>query len=76
MMAMRQPEPACTIMPLCSEGSSPERTSDDLPQPEVPDDRQKSIEAQPPQQIVDLGSRGRRRGDLRPARKDEARGRD
>ena len=41
-------------MPLCSDGIRPERTSDDLPQPDVPIDRQEPVRSEPAQQIVDL----------------------
>jgi hypothetical protein len=33
---MRQLEPAPTMNPLCSAGIRPDRTSDDLPLPDVP----------------------------------------
>ena len=54
MIATRQLDPALTIRPLWSEGISPDRTSDDLPQPEVPIDRQKAAVPELPEQVVDL----------------------
>ncbi len=40
--------------PLWSDGIRPERTSDDLPLPEVPTTERKRLEREPAQQIVDL----------------------
>ena len=45
--------PAPTIRPPCRAGISPERTSDDLPLPEVPTTARKRVAAQPVDQLVD-----------------------
>ena len=42
------------MKPLCRDGIRPERTSEDLPLPEVPTTDEEPVRAQPPQQLVDF----------------------
>ena len=52
IVAKRQREVASTRYPRSSAGRRPARTSDDLPEPDVPDDRHEAVVAEPFEQFV------------------------
>ena len=72
MIAIRQLIRPPTMKPLWSEGISPERTSDDLPLPDVPTTASKRV-VRSAAAVRRSRLRGRRTSVLRPARRGGAR---